>query len=157
MSRTARPRAPGRWLYVRTYLQFRTQAFLSPIPFVFGSTRDQVAVDDTVRFQVDEASVQVSAGVVGTRIDRHRTADPGHTLALVDVTVKAEQRLYLFDDLPDRRAAGRDLVRAAAFHHVPQLFVDLQGGVEAAPVRRYVDVEDRPLRSLQLVAQAPQA
>src|SRR6195952_93867 len=120
---------------------------LRPTPL----SRHQVLIDDAVRLEVDQAAVEVTAAVVRAGVDGDSAPDPGHTLALVDLTVKAEQRLRLLDDLAHLLAAGGDLVRAAALGHVPQFVVDLVGGVEARLVRRHVDVEDRPLGLLELV------
>ena len=71
----------------------------------------------------------------------------------MDVSVQAEKRLRLFDDLADRGAARRNLVWPPPLGDVAQLLIDLVSGVEAALVRGDGDVEDGAARLLQLLGQ----
>src|SRR5829696_5819292 len=114
-------------------------------------------VDHTIRPQMNEAAIQVAATVIGTWVDCHRSTDFRHTLALVDVTVQAEQWLHLFDDLTYCRAAGWNLVGPPPLHHVVKFLVDLERRVEAALVGRYVNVESPPFGFLEPADQALQA
>ena len=52
---------------------------------------------DTVVSQIDDASLQTTAAVVGSRIDGHRLSDVCDPTRLVDVAMQCEQRPKLFD------------------------------------------------------------
>ena len=110
-------------------------------------------VADSIGVHLNHYSVDASGPVVGARVDAHGAADLVDASALVYVPEEAEGRLILLDDFAYRCASHGDLHGLAPDHDRLEGVIQFDRGVQAAPMWRNVDVEDRAAGTLELLGQ----
>src|SRR6202011_3052215 len=112
----------GRWRCAGT-VSAETQPIPSsiqpclPLLLIRLSVDQLVALDPLLRVEVDDRRHEDSFLVGASWIDRQRLAELHRALALVDVTVKREQRLVLVDQPANGRRADR-AQRTPAVHQL---------------------------------------
>src|SRR4029078_11513235 len=80
--------------------------------------------------QRDQGALQNAFGVDAAGIDADRLADVDLGPSFVDVSVQAEQRLMLLDDVDQRLAAGMNLRRQPHLVNDLQILIELGTGIE---------------------------
>src|SRR3984885_14336235 len=117
-----------------------------------GSPGCQLDVNDPAAgVQVDQDAVKHALAIFASGVRDPGPAELAHSPGLVDVPVQPEHGLVAHDRVVPRRAANWDHAGPRTGHHHAQLAVQLGGEVQAASVRRDVQVEDGTVRSLDRV------
>src|SRR5450756_1821165 len=107
-----------------------------------SSHRQPVALQLLLAVELDDAPGERALDVRAPRVDGQRAPDTHGGTALVDVPVEREDRLDLFDHLPDGRRAHMSGVLPLYRERLP---VDLRRHVELRVVRRRVKAQDEAL------------
>src|SRR5207253_5665628 len=93
--------------------------------------------------------VERSGGVVAARVDGKRPPEAADAGRLVDVPMKAKQRLDVGEDIAYRLAACRRELHLAKHLDHAKVLVQHRSIVQPTRDGRYVDVEDGPRLILQ--------